>query len=401
VSVDTLRRHRAALAAAGLLLAILIGTVAWRLADESDAREPRPGDSPSPADAALAVLADRLMAPPEAASVVASAVPAASAVDGLDPACPPAWRALAGQPESAIDAAFRRLRPGALARAAALLAASADPFERVAAQVLSARARAPDEALPPDAFLALVSEALGTGDLRVAGLAAQLCGSPSAEPPAACASFTPSQWAAMDPENMQPWLAMAAQAQDNGDPATVREAMARAAQARSSQLASTELARLARSPALQALAPVDREVLVIDLLGVGHALTAVGSLEVSRLCPSQGMGLARVQQCSAVAERLVEQSPTLIERGIGISIGRRTGWPAERVAALEEEHRALLEALGDAMVLGAPTDGPMTAAQACEAYQRIDAMTSIITTESEVALARRALAQARAASTPR
>jgi hypothetical protein len=394
VQADNSRRW--ARAAAGVALAlILAGLVAVVLRDEP---EPDAADVGGPgidiAAAALgAVAAAQLGAsvPPATASSPAAASVAAS--EPVDAACPPAWRALAGQPVDAVDRAFHRLRPAALSHAARLLAASSDPFERVAGQLLGARAKAPDEAPPPEAFLSLVSEALAGSDLRVAGLAAQVCASPSTEPPAPCASFTPQHWAAADPDNIQPWLALAAQAQDNGDPAGVREALARAAQAGTNRLVSAELPRLVRSPALQALPPVEREVLVIDLLGVGNALTAVGSLEVSRLCPGQGAGLVRQQQCSQIAERLVDQGQTLIERGIGISIGRRSGWDARRVAELEEEHVALLEALGEATGLAPASNGPMTLAEACETWRRVDAVTALITTDTEIALARHALQQ--------
>ena len=394
------RRVRAAWLGAGAAAILgLAGLLIVAMRDEPQAPEDSPGGTRVDlAAAALGVVAAQLAAsaPVQAAS---ASPPASSApAEPVDEACPPAWRALAGQRADAVDSAFRRLRPATLSHAARLLVASSDPFERVAGQLLGARAKAPDEAPPPEAFLSLVSEALAGGDLRVSGLAAQLCASPSTEPPAACSSFTAQQWAAADPDNIQPWLALAAEAQDNGDPAGVREAMARAAQAGTNRLASAELPRLVRSPSLQGLTPVEREVLVIDLLGVGNALTAVGSLEVSRLCPGQGMGPVREQQCGQIAERLVDQGQTLIERGIGISIGRRAGWDARRVAELEVEHRELLEALGDATALTPPGEGPMTLAQACETWQRVDAVTALITTDTEVALARRALLQRQATS---
>ena len=196
-------------------LAVLVLGLGWLLF-AAMREEPRPAEEASGgpgvdvAAAALGVVAAQLAASAPA-SAASSAPPASSAAaEPVDAACPPAWRALAGQPADAVDSAFRRLRPGTLSHAARLLAASSDPFERVAGQLLGARARAPDEAPPPEAVLHLVSEALAGGDLRVSGLAAQLCASPSREPPAACSSFTPQNWAAADPDNIQPWLALAA-----------------------------------------------------------------------------------------------------------------------------------------------------------------------------------------------
>jgi len=395
VPAEASRQRRRAAWAAGGVLALGLGWLAIVAIRDDSQAAPSVASGPGidMAAAALGAVAAQLAASAAPAPASIPAAASGAAAEPVDAACPPAWRALAGQPADAVDRAFRRLRPAALSHAARLLMASSDPFERVSGQLLGARAKAPDEAPPPEAFLNLVSEALASSDLRVAGLAAQMCASPSTEPPAACSSFTPQHWAAADPDNIQPWLALAAHAQDSGDVAGVREAMARATQAGANRLVSSELPRLARSPALQALSPVEREVLVIDLLGVGNALTAVGSLEVSRLCPAQGMGTVREQQCGQIAERLVDQGQTLIERGIGISIGRRAGWDADRVSALDAEQRELLEALGDATGFISPSEGPMTLAQACETWRRIDAVTALITTDTEVALARHALQQ--------
>lgn len=386
------------------VVAVALGLVAWWWAGAGAERPAEPAP-PSAADA-LASAALRAVAEggamADTASAAASARPAsdpASRADaGQDPTCPASWQALAGLPGDVIERAFRRARPVALQRASALLLASPDPFERLVGQLLADRARRPDEAPSPEAFLALVSEALAGRDARITGLAAQLCANPSVEAPAACSSLTPQQWATVDPDNVQPWLALAAHAQDGGDAATVREAMARAAQAPRSRLASTDLVQVARSPALQALAPTDRQVLVIDLLGVGVALSGAGTFDVLRLCPNGGMGAGRRAQCSAVAALLVDQGESLWQRGVGIAIGRRAGWDAEQLAALDAEHKAMMEALGAATLFGDLPEPPMTPAQACEAYRRVEAVTRLMASDNEAALARRALQQARAAS---
>jgi len=409
------RRPRVGRLAAGVVTVAALGVAAWfalrgggPAAVPAAAPDTDTDSTMAIARAALDEAASRWAAtlasgePPSAVSTPART--AAPTVVPVDAACPPAWRALAGQPASAVDRAFRAMRPAALAHAAALLASSADPFERLAGQLIAARARAPDQALPPEAYLALVSEALGGTDARVAGLASQLCGNPSMDSPAACSSLSPQRWAALEPDNVQPWLAMAAQAQDRGDVATVREAMARAAEARTSRLASAQLVRLAASPALQALPPVEREVLAIDLLGVGMALTAADTLDISRLCAPGAMGPARVAQCSAVAETLLGSGQTLLERGIGIAIGRRAGWEQARLDGLETDHRAMTEALADAVAFGnADSDAtaPMTIEQACRQFARIDAAMSLIASDSEVALARRALEQQAASAATR
>lgn len=387
-------RRRVLVVAAVVLAVLLAGAVWWLAVDEA----PKPADAAPDraAEAALRAAAMRWLSPTPQATA-----PPASAPDKavfLDTACPPAWRELAGQSADAIERVFQRLRPAALSRAAVMLSASADPFERLAGRLLARRARAPDQPPTPEAMLDLVSEALGSDDPRMAGLAAQLCATPSVDAPAACSSLPPGRWAAVDPENVQPWLALAGQAQDSGDSATVREAMARAAQAVHSRLVSAELVRLAASPTLQALAPVDRELLVIDLIGVGMGLTSAQLLDTSRLCPAGSMGAARSAQCGAVAELLVTRGQTLLEHGVGISLGRRSGWDAGRVARLEDEQRQMLQVFGDSTLFWPEGDGPLTATQACETYRRLQAVTDTIASDSELVLARRALERARAAS---
>lgn len=395
----TARRRRARAVAAVVLAVMLLGGAGWWLARGDAAPLLVAGGEPDQAaEADLRAAAMRWLNP-AVAGPPAPPVPASAATDVApgDAACPPAWRELAGQPANAIDRVFVRLRPAALARAAALLSASGDVFERLAGRLLASRARAPNQPPPPEAMLALVSEALASDDPRMAGLAAQLCATPSVEAPAACSSLPPGRWAAVDPDNVQPWLALAGQAQDGGDSATVREAMARAAQARHSTLVSTQLVRLAASPTLQSLSPLDRELLVIDLIGAGARLTSE-LIDTSRLCPTGGMGPARMQQCGAVAELLVTRGQTLLEHGIGMSLGRRSGWDEARVASLEAELRQMIQVFSESMQFWPEGDGPLTAAQACEAYRRLQVMTDLITSDTELALARRALERARAAS---
>lgn len=395
------RRRRVA-AVGGVVLAVLVAVGVWWARESDSSPKPAVADgSDSAAEAALRAAAMRWLAP--AASGVQTAASPASAVaaaEADDTDCPAAWRGLAGQPADAIERVFRRLQPQALERAAALLTQSSDPFERLAGQLLAARARQPGQPLPPESMLTLVSEALAGQDPRVAGLAVQLCASPSLDAPAVCSSISPERWAAVDGDNLQAWLTVAADAQTRGDAPAVRAAMARAAQAGHSRDVGAELVRLAASPALKALDPVDREVLVLDMVNAAASLaTAAGTFGMIRLCPPETMGPARHAQCDAIAELLVTVSPTLLEQGVGISIGRRVGWPEERVAALQREHRAMLEALSDATVFGPEEpQRAMTRDEACAIYRRVETVTALITSDTEVALARRALQRARAAS---
>jgi hypothetical protein len=383
------------------MLAVLVAAGVWRAREGDSPPEPTAAaGSDSAAEAALRAAAMRWLAPAAPATqAAASPASAVAAAEADEAACPAAWRELAGQPADAIDRVFRRLQPQALGRAAARLSASADPYERIAGQLLATRARQPDEPPPVEAMLALVSEALASPDPRVASLAVQLCASTRFDAAAPCSSISPQRWAAVDPGNLQAWLTLAAHAQDQGDVATVREAMARAAQSGQSWDAGNEMMRLAASPTLQTLDPIDRSVLVLDMANANTALSLAGSFAMARLCPADSMGPLRLAQCGAIAELLLDRSQTLMEQGIGITIGRRVGWDAERIAALEQEHRAMMEAYGQATVFW-PEEPKraMTRDEACAIYRRVDAIVQMVTTDSELGVARRALQAARAAS---
>jgi len=49
----------------------------------------------------------------------------------------------------------------------------------------------------------------------------------------------------------------------------------------------------------------------------------------------------RRTQCDRLATLLVETDTTLIGHSIGTHLGELVGWPAERIAALKEEHDAI------------------------------------------------------------
>jgi hypothetical protein len=357
----------------------------------------------SVAQATQRAVMDHQASPSEAA-VGASAASASHAVPAgpIDPGCPPQWRALAGKPADAIDKVFRQMRPAALAHAGQLLASSPEAFERIAGRLLTARSR--DVEGPPDAdtYLALVSEALSSNDPRVAALATQLCDTAPPEHATACSSMSAARWAAIDPDNVQAWLAVAAEALERSDARTAREALGRAAQSRGSRLIWSDLMPLSNSAALQGLPPVERQVLAADLIGVGGLLVNNGLLAISRLCSTDALTApARRQECSAVAGLMIEHGDTLMEHGIGIGLARRSGWPVDRVDALAEEQRALSEAFADETNFGFDQPGPMTMGQACETYRRVEASFALVSNGNEMQAARRALQRQQATSAPK
>jgi len=55
----------------------------------------------------------------------------------------------------------------------------------------------------------------------------------------------------------------------------------------------------------------------------------------------------RRQVCSALADVLAERSETYFNRSPGIEIGRRVGWPPERLKTLRDRYNAHLEFIAE------------------------------------------------------
>ncbi len=393
------RRMRWWVLLALLLLALGVVAYRWQQPEAADDSVMQALSSVAEATHQALMAGQASSAPAHGAS---DAEPAAAPAGPIDPSCPPQWRALAGKPADAIDQVFRRLRPTALAHAGQLLATSPEAFERIAGRLLLARSRDVDGPPDADTYLALVSEALSSNDPRVAALATQLCDTAPAEHAAACSSMSPARWAAVDPDNVQAWLAVAAEALERSDNRAAREALGHAAQSRGSRLIWSDLMPLSNSAVLQALPPVERQVLAADLIGVGGLLVNNGLLAISRLCSTDALNAPqRRQECSSVAGLMIEHGDTLMEHGIGIGLARRSGWPVDRVNALADEQRALGDAFAEETNFGFDQPGPMSMAQACETYHRVEASFALVSNGNELQAARRALQRQQAASAPK
>jgi len=98
-------------------------------------------------------------------------------------------------------------------------------------------------------------------------------------------------------------------------------------------------------------------MLAIEVIGVEAAWSLPGYQALYDLCKTSTLRDAnRRQTCTAVSELLVEHSDTLLERGIGIAIGKRLGWPDERIERLRGEQATYVDSLG-ASTAQAPADG--------------------------------------------
>lgn len=230
-----------------------------------------------------------------------------------------------------------RADPGQFARATALLLAitSSDGPRWLALFGL-----APDD--HANALDQLARLAVSSTDPKVYALAYKACGGSGNVGHGACQLINAEQWARLDPQNAAPWLFMLWAASERKDRAAQEEALHRIASARRQSLGyfDTAGAVLDATPDDDG-AQLAAWLLVGEVIGVEAAVGIPGLTPLRKACMGEALVDAnRLQTCSAIAEVLTERSDTSLDRGIGLSIGKNVGWPAERYERLVAESTA-------------------------------------------------------------
>lgn len=158
-----------------------------------------------------------------------------------------------------------------------------------------------------------------------------------------CRMLSADQWARIEPGNAMAWLHVAADARLRRDEPAVAEAMYRVSHAAKSDARQGALAGAV-------LAKLPPEADMLSRIGLAHELHRLDMrMELPLVAASQYCGVSEVrdanrqQVCAAVAEVLVRRGSTRAEAVLGLSIGERAGWSAERVAAAGEERDALAQ----------------------------------------------------------
>jgi hypothetical protein len=193
----------------------------------------------------------------------------------------------------------------------------------------------------------LVELATRTHDPTAYAIAVGICKTGFAEDvEPACRRLSLSDWTKLDPDNALPWVASAASARNNGDSWAESVAFARAAQAHKvddysqSSLSAASAAFPADTP------PMERLAGEIRFFGVDAARFRPDIREISQYCSTAAIQQSQIHdQCDAMAELLVEHGGTLLNFGVGRSIGKRVGWPAARLEQMKQELDTLREFL--------------------------------------------------------
>jgi hypothetical protein len=201
---------------------------------------------------------------------------------------------------------------------------------------------------------ALVQLATGAADPAVYAMAVHLCDTyADPSPSGSCQRISLREWANIDPDNAVPWLYVADKARAANDAAALTDALGRAAAAHKTDSYNWSLFAYAQPEMPAAATPFEQYYLATELIGYEATWFGPQYTVASKLCSADAVQDERVRQpCDALAELLVSRGTTLLDLGIGESIGAHVGWPSERLTALTQERNALMQSLMQPMATG-------------------------------------------------
>ena len=241
-------------------------------------------------------------------------------------------------------------RSAALDRVDALMLASPDERVRAAALLIGARSRG-DQA--HDWADRLARLAVGSQDPAVYAMAIEACQGLAANDAGACQLLSRAHWVRLDPDNIFPWLELAAEARDRFEPEAQADAMRHAALARRMDAYEGLLPDLVERALGSRAPPLQRTLALRASWNVQMAWVLSRSAGAHSYCVSDAVLDAddRRHNCEAIAQSLAPRSLRLADLGVGLAIDKGLGWSAERVQAMQRVNTAI------SAISGLPTIG--------------------------------------------
>lgn len=194
----------------------------------------------------------------------------------------------------------------------------------------------------------LIQLAAGSFDPVLYGAAFNMCVTYGQAPfgadsKAACGRLSARQWAALDPSNGIPWLFVGSAAAIAGDKAGEAEAFARMSHANALQ-GGTDSLPLALLPLLPTeWSLLERTDVSQDLAIFFDSQWQPPYAALLGYCSQDKTGDDNAaNECSAIGEMLAERGRTIMDLSVGLRLGERFGWPAERVAEVRKMRDSLL-----------------------------------------------------------
>ena len=348
----------------GLTSAVVVAFILWGVLDATS--ESARGPAQTPVASLPGAVATVTLAPGSGVASLSKTIEpgTASAADDEVQVCGGAWvkSGADGRPsEEAMNAMDERATEEAVSTALMAMEASSDPRALAAARyfragragleaeflskcggdtVCAARyERSRSQGRPQRDALARLAQ--DSNDPQVYAWAYRACkGAPDADR-GACLLVSAAQWARLDPSNAEAWLAVGDEARTRSDSSAFDDAMFHVASSEHHDSGWAVLSALMMDhvPAGDA-----------NLFGVwGMVIQAIGIDSVgatawqnsARYCGAKEIADPnRRETCERMATMLVERSTTMIARSVGTGIGKRLGWPAERLDALARERHA-------------------------------------------------------------
>ena len=193
---------------------------------------------------------------------------------------------------------------------------------------------------------ALARLAAQSSDPQVYALAYYACARVADKPTDAgqCAQISARQWAHLDPSNALPWIYLANEAVANKQAPIAEEALFRASRAQVSDAHWSALSGLLDSPVFQA-APQDvQDATLITAMGVASAFSIPQYQVTMNYCSTDALkDQNRSQVCDALGTVMAERADNAISVSLGMRIGERLGWSAERLHVLANTKDALFQ----------------------------------------------------------
>lgn len=227
--------------------------------------------------------------------------------------------------------------------------------------------------------------AVATSDPCVYALAYRTC--TFAPEQGSCALLNVGQWARLDAGNAAPWLRSLSKSAGQSDIAETNEALYRIGVGNRLDERWYAVAGLLADRA----GPGDQELAAAgDLVSNALSWLDAGSprISINNACSvAASADPQRRQLCDAAAAALAERSDAAVSVAVGTAIGRRIGWPDERVDAAN----AVREALWDASAILPPEASPRSHFT-CDELRRGLADVRQMASFGEIGFARRWLA---------
>lgn len=196
----------------------------------------------------------------------------------------------------------------------------------------------------------LVNRALATMDPADYAAAVHSCGRINAGP---CAKVSYEGWARLEPDNAAPWLSIYSFALANKDVRGQVEASLHIMAASRFDERQLDRTPLLMSPEVTSQKPLARMMIGISALGQVASASIGSTFPLMQFCTEAAVrDPVKRNACDNMAAQLLDTDQTAFAVIIAKAIGKRAGWDAARLQALDDEKEVIMGLMVDAYPAG-------------------------------------------------